>query len=135
MCEKHGITFTAKPEKFPKNRLEEMIPCFGRHSTIRTNYEVDDYLRKFYLSYFPKKKTYYVFKAEQHGTPEVRFTFYEQILDNSWQRFASTVDDYIDASELLREQVLNTVEMYNYWPHEIENIFVNEMISNKTPKR
>lgn len=134
LCEVNRITFRTMPEKFPKDRSELMFPCFGRHSTIRTHFEMDDYLKKFYLSYFPGKKIYFVFLAERHGSPEIQYTFYEQIHYDSWQRLALKVGDFIDGLELLREKVLNTIDFHNYWQREIENIFVNEMIANPTQK-
>lgn len=133
LCKTYPITFVTKPENFPKNRKAEMFPCFGRHATIRTNSGVDDYRVKFFISYNSEKNIHYVFQRERHGK-RVELKFYEEILNESWLKFMDLTDEVWDRNELIRESVLNTIEMYYYWPHEIENIFVNEMISNQAEK-
>ncbi|KAK7582343.1 hypothetical protein V9T40_013788 [Parthenolecanium corni] len=133
LCKTYPITFVTKLKNFTKNGKAEMFPCFGRHATTRTNSEVDDYLVKFYLSHYPEEDIHYVFQLERHGQ-RVELKLYEEILNESWQKFAAPTDEALDVNEVMRETVLNTIEMYNYWPNEIENIFVNEMISNQAEK-
>lgn len=108
--------------------MQDIFPCFGRHTVPRTSWEEDPFFDTFYFVLSRPESIVYVLAEERWGEKdEIRIIDIVRLKIDPF----SLAESVVTYEEKTDEEYLNAIEVHSNNIRIVETIFVRDIIRNE----